>query len=77
MPSKGYCRGERKHTSPSPPKLPNFMLAPSWEMVEGGRPPLAEGWGMGMGDWAGEGIRWLFPAMGCEGVECAMAGDSS
>ena len=52
------------------------MLAPSWEMVEGGRPPLAEGCGMGTGDWAGEGIRWA-PVMGCEGVLCAMAGDSS
>lgn len=40
----------------------------------GGRPPLAEGWGMGMGEWAGEGIRWA--AVLGWGELWPMAGDS-
>lgn len=46
-------------------------------MVEGGRPPLAEGTGIGAGEWVGEGIARGLLAVDCEGVECAMAGDSS
>ena len=49
---------------------------------EGGRPPLAEGWGIGDGEFAGEGTRALPPGMGMGaelpdwGVLCAMAGES-
>lgn len=52
-------------TSPSPPRLPNFILGPpSCAIIEGGLPPLADGWGIGDGECAGEGTRALFPGMG-------------
>ncbi len=71
-----------KRTSLSPPRLPNFMLEPSWGMEGGGRPPpLAEGSGMGEGDC--EGVATRGPpgmGMGAEAVWCGRlctpAGDS-
>lgn len=40
------------------------MLLP-WPRPEGGRPPLAEGCGIGEGDWAGE------VTLGLPGIEIA------
>jgi len=51
--------------------------------LEGGRPPVADGMGIGEGDCAGEGIRWalLLPGIGIGaetegcGVLCATWGE--
>lgn len=70
-------------TSPSLGKLPN-VIGLGGGALEGGRPPVAEGTGMGEGDCAGEGMRWLLllPGIGIGadtegcGVLCATAGES-
>lgn len=41
---------------------------PSWAIIEGGLPPLAEGWGIGDGECAGEGTLALLPGIGMGAV---------
>lgn len=55
--------------SPSgPPMLPKFRLLPWPWKADGGRPPLAAGWGIGDGELAGEVIRGLFCGVGRDDV---------
>ena len=51
-------------TESLPGKLPKVIWLGG--ALEVGRPPVADGMGIGEGDCAGEGIRWLlvFPGMG-------------
>lgn len=71
-------------TSPSPLGLPKIICACGCCKFEGGLPPpLAEGWGMGAGECAGEVMRGLPVGigMGLEPARCgvlwAMAGEES
>ncbi|KAL1840716.1 hypothetical protein VTK73DRAFT_3685 [Phialemonium thermophilum] len=79
-----YRRGKKsreKRTSLSPGKLPKVIWLAGGGAPEGGRPPLAEGWGMGDGEAAGDGILGLLPGMGMGaaevgcGVLCEAAGE--
>jgi len=61
-----------KLTSPSPPRLPKIGApVPEGARPEGGRPPLADGCGMGEGDFAGAVTLGLLGiAMGAEAADC-------
>lgn len=61
-------------TSPSPPRLPKVTALPCVASVAGGRPPLADGCGIGDGDCAGDVTRGLLGiAMGAD-ADCATCG---
>ena len=43
------CEADGRRMWLSPPKLPKLTVLPGWAL-EGGRPPLADGWGIGDGE---------------------------
>ena len=63
-----------KLTSPSPPRLPNVGPLPCPARPEGGRPPLADGRGIGEGDCAGEITLGLGIEIGAEAAVWEICG---
>lgn len=60
--------------SPSPPKLPNATPLPPCPKTDGGRPPLADGAGIGAGECEGSVTLGFEIEMGAEAAGCALSG---